>query len=79
MCSGCRNGERFDVQTTMAFHPIVSITDGSVFAHEALVRGTDGRGAGDILGMICQRNRHAFDQACRIKAIELASDPGIAG
>jgi EAL domain-containing protein (putative c-di-GMP-specific phosphodiesterase class I) len=63
----------------MAFPPIVNITDGSVFAHEALVRGTDGRGAGDILGMICQRNRHALDQACRVKAIELASDPGIAG
>jgi EAL domain-containing protein (putative c-di-GMP-specific phosphodiesterase class I) len=51
----------------MAFQPIVNITDGSVFAHEALVRGTDGRGAGDILGMICEHNRYAFDQACRLK------------
>jgi len=63
----------------MAFKPIVNITDASVFAREALVRGTDGRGTGGILGMICQRNRHAFDQACRVKAIELASDPRIAG
>jgi EAL domain-containing protein (putative c-di-GMP-specific phosphodiesterase class I) len=63
----------------MAFLPIVNITDGSVFADKALVRGTDGRGAGDILGMICRRNRYAFDQACRVTAIELASDPGIAG
>jgi len=51
----------------MAFKPIVNITDASVFAREALVRGTDGRGTGGILGMICQRSRHAFDQACRVK------------
>ncbi len=77
-CNGCRNGEGFDVPITMAFQPIVNITDGSVFAHEALVRGTDGRGAADILGMVSERNRYAFDQACRVKAIELASGLGIA-
>jgi EAL domain-containing protein (putative c-di-GMP-specific phosphodiesterase class I) len=55
--SGCRKGEGFDAPMTMAFQPIASIADGSVFTHEALVRGTDGRGAGDIPGMICERNR----------------------
>lgn len=64
---------------TVAFQPIVNITDASVLAHEALVRGTDGRGAGDAPGMICQRSWHAFDQASRLKAIELASNPGMAG
>ena len=28
----------------MAFHPIVDMARGEVFAHEALVRGTDDRG-----------------------------------
>lgn len=72
-CNGCRNGEGFDVPITMAFQPIMNITDGSVFAQEALVRGTDGQGASEILRNVSDQNRYAFDQACRVKAIELAA------
>ena len=43
-CDGCRNGAAFDHPFSMAFQPIVDITTGAVFAHEALVRGPNGRG-----------------------------------
>jgi EAL domain-containing protein (putative c-di-GMP-specific phosphodiesterase class I) len=56
----------------MAFHPIVDITEGTVWGYEALVRGTEGQGAGQILAMVEDSNRYKFDQACRVKAIELA-------
>ncbi|WP_347574786.1 EAL domain-containing protein [Sphingomonas sp. Ant20] len=57
---------------TMAFQPIVDITTGSVFAYEALVRGTDGQSAGDVLSSVDPDMIYKFDQACRVKAIELA-------
>ncbi|MBD0678442.1 diguanylate phosphodiesterase [Pseudomonas sp. PSB11] len=57
----------------MAFQPIVDLRDNSIFAYEALVRGDDGNGAAAILGKVNEQNRYAFDQACRVKAVELAS------
>ena len=72
-CSGCHDGAAFDVPFSMAFQPIVDITTGKVFAHEALVRGPNGEGAGSVLGQVRTDNRYAFDQQCRVKAIELAS------
>jgi EAL domain-containing protein (putative c-di-GMP-specific phosphodiesterase class I) len=57
----------------MAFQPIVDISDKSVFAHEALVRGENGEGAGRILGQVTEDNKYTFDQTCRVKAIETAS------
>ena len=56
----------------MAFQPIVDIDAGSVWGYEALVRGTDGAPAGAILSKVDENNRYRFDQACRVKAIELA-------
>lgn len=58
---------------SMAFQPIMDIRTGAIFAHEALVRGLRGEGAGSILGQVKDHNRYAFDQQCRVKAIELAS------
>lgn len=72
-CNGCRDGAAFDVPFSMAFQPIVDIRTGAIFAHEALVRGSSGEGAGSVLGMVKDDNRYAFDQQCRVKAIELAS------
>jgi EAL domain-containing protein (putative c-di-GMP-specific phosphodiesterase class I) len=77
-CSGCRDGAGFDTPITMAFQPIVDVTTGSVFAHEALVRGADGAGAYEVLSQVSEENRYAFDQACRVKAIEMAADLGLA-
>lgn len=72
-CDGCRDGADFDLPFSMAFQPIVDITSGAVFAHEALVRGPNGEGAGSVLSQVKEDNRYAFDQQCRVKAIELAS------
>lgn len=73
-CDGCQNGAGFELPITMAFQPIVNVADGSVFAQEALVRGQNGEGAGTILARVSDVNRYAFDQTCRVKAIELAAD-----
>ncbi|AWK90092.1 EAL domain-containing protein [Azospirillum thermophilum] len=74
-CGGqCAEALPFDF--TMAFQPIVDLAAGGVWAHEALVRGPDGQGAGWVLGQVTDANRYAFDQACRVRAIELASRLG---
>ncbi|WP_438754819.1 EAL domain-containing protein [Pararhizobium sp. O133] len=73
LCNGCRDGQAFDLPFTMAFQPIVDLKTGAIFAHEALVRGPDGEGAGSVLSQVSNGNRYAFDQQCRVKAIELAA------
>ncbi len=72
-CQGCRNGTGFAVPFTMAFQPIFDLASGAIFAQEALVRGVNGEGAGTILSAVDDSNRYAFDQQCRVKAIELAA------
>jgi EAL domain-containing protein (putative c-di-GMP-specific phosphodiesterase class I) len=73
VCAGCRDGEQFDLPFSMAFQPIINVTTNTVFAHEALVRGLGGEGATSVLSAVDKTNRYAFDQQCRVKAIELAS------
>ena len=70
---GCRrcDGE-LDFEFTMAFQPIIDVAAGEVFAYEALVRGINGEGAGDILGRVKPCSLYRFDQACRIRALEIA-------
>ncbi len=70
-CGACRSGEQSPFPFTMAFQPIVS-KDG-VFAYEALVRGPEGQSAGSILAQVNSTNMYAFDQACRVRAIEMAA------
>lgn len=71
-CEGCRNGDAFPIEFTMAFQPIVDIRRGSVWGYEALVRGVAGESAATVLAAVTDENRYRFDQACRVKAIELA-------
>ena len=71
-CQGCKSGEALPFEFTMAFHPIVDVSSSTVWGYEALVRGVNGEGAGQILGQVTEANRYKFDQACRVKAIELA-------
>lgn len=61
------------MQITMAFQPIVAVSSRVVFAHEALVRGANGEGAAQVLAQVTADNRYAFDQACRVRAIEQAA------
>ena len=72
-CTGCRDGEGFHIPITMAFQPIVDVPTGEVFAHEALVRGAAGEGAGHVLAQVTDETRYTFDQQCRVAAIELAA------
>lgn len=72
-CRGCRDGAGFELPFSMAFQPIVDVTAQTIFAHEALVRGVDGEGAYTVLSQVADDNRYAFDQQCRVKAIELAT------
>jgi EAL domain-containing protein (putative c-di-GMP-specific phosphodiesterase class I) len=71
-CDGCRNGNSLGFDFTMAFQPIVDIATGRVWAYEALVRGLNGEGASTILGQVRGDAVYGFDQACRVKAVELA-------
>ncbi len=73
-CKGCHDGaEGFPVPFSMAFQPIFDVSNGKTFAHEALVRGPGGEGARSVLDQVTTDNRYAFDQQCRVKAIELAA------
>eukprot|EP01034_Spumella_vulgaris_P013098 gene13098-16703_t len=60
-CAECRNLE--GTRTT--------------FAYEALVRGVNGESAASILDQVNDDNRYRFDQACRVKAIERATELGL--
>lgn len=61
----------------MAFQPIVDVETGRPYAYEALVRGAEGQGAAEVLAQVTPENRYAFDQQCRIAAIEQAVQAGI--
>ncbi len=78
-CNLChsRGKARFPQAIRMAYQPIVDIAAGRVFAHEALVRGENGEGAGHVLAQITDENRYNFDQTCRVQAIETASRIGM--
>jgi EAL domain-containing protein (putative c-di-GMP-specific phosphodiesterase class I) len=75
-CKACRNG--IDFQISMAFQPIVDVGTGEVHSYEALVRGPEGQSAAEVLGRVTPEVRYAFDQTCRVTAIETAARLGIA-
>jgi EAL domain-containing protein (putative c-di-GMP-specific phosphodiesterase class I) len=78
-CQDCRRGGSFELPISIAFQPIVDVSSGEVYGHEALVRGAAGEGAGTVLAKVSDDNRYAFDQQCRVTAIEWASrlyEPG---
>jgi EAL domain-containing protein (putative c-di-GMP-specific phosphodiesterase class I) len=72
-CAECATGAGLGFDFTMAFQPIVNTTTKEIFAQEALVRGLNEEPAGNILGRINDENRYRFDQACRVKAVQLAA------
>ncbi len=77
-CEGCKDGAALDFPISMAFQPIIRASDGSVFANEALVRGPSGESASSILERVSDKNKYAFDQQCRVRAIELGTQLGLA-
>lgn len=72
-CSECLDGAGLDFAFTMAYQPIFDIQSKKVFAQEALVRGVNNESAYSILSKVNDENRYRFDQACRVRAIELAA------
>lgn len=77
-CEDCARGERLGFQFEYAYQPIVDLHTRTVFAHEALVRGSAGEGAFSVLSQVTEANRYRFDQACRVKALKGASELGMA-
>lgn len=75
-CAACREAAA-TLEFTMAFQPVVDVEAGRIEAHEALVRGPEGQGAATVLAQLTPANLYAFDQACRLKAIELAARLGM--
>ncbi|WP_043527893.1 EAL domain-containing protein [Litchfieldella xinjiangensis] len=69
-CGRCDRPLPFDF--TMAFQPIVDLKEARIYAYEALVRGVNGESAYQVLSQVTDDLLYRFDQACRIKAIELA-------
>jgi EAL domain-containing protein (putative c-di-GMP-specific phosphodiesterase class I) len=78
-CNECRNLSDLGFEFTMAFQPIVNVRTRSFYAYEALVRGVNGESAASILDRVNDSNRYRFDQACRVKAIDLAVKLGLLG
>lgn len=76
-CQGCRDGDALDFDFSMAFQPIMDMETGRPFAYEALVRGPSGESALSVLSQVTEANRYAFDQQCRVRAIETATRAGI--
>ncbi len=72
-CNVCRDKSQLPFDFTMAFQPIMDLVEERPFAYEALVRGVNGESAATVLGWVDDSNRYRFDQACRVKAIELAA------
>lgn len=76
-CRECLHGADLGFDFSMAFQPIIDVGRREVFAYEALVRGTAGEPAAEVFRHVGEGNRYRFDQACRVKAIELASRLGM--
>jgi len=72
-CQNCRESTRLDFDFSMAFQPIYDAVAERIWGYEALVRGTAGEGAFTILSQVSAEQKYRFDQDCRVKAIELAS------
>jgi EAL domain-containing protein (putative c-di-GMP-specific phosphodiesterase class I) len=75
-CAACKQG-RDIFPFTMAFQPVVDLVAQRIESHEALVRGPNGEGAAHVLGQVTPDNVYAFDQACRVRAIEMAASLGL--
>lgn len=78
-CKQCKDKSKLDIDFTMAFQPIVDITSKTIFGYEALVRGPNNEGALSILSKVNDSNRYLFDQAIRVKAIDLAKKLDLKG
>lgn len=78
-CRECRDLNQLEIQFTMAFQPIVNYEEKNIFGYEALVRGPNNEGADFVLSQVNDANRYKFDQAIRVKALDLAKKLNLQG
>lgn len=76
-CNRCKDAEELDFDFSFAYQPIVDFHSRTIFAHEALVCGTNGESAASVLARVNDDNRYRFDQSCRVKAVKGAAELGI--
>jgi EAL domain-containing protein (putative c-di-GMP-specific phosphodiesterase class I) len=76
-CGKCAGDKLLDFEVRMAFQPIVDASTHEVYAYEALVRGTNGEGAGAVIARVRPEQLYRFDQTCRVKAITTAAALGM--
>ncbi|MGB3805810.1 MAG: EAL domain-containing protein [Erythrobacter sp.] len=76
-CEACKDGVEFPFELRTAFQPIVDVESARPYSYEALVRGSAGQTAGEILSCVTEETRYAFDQACRVNAIRDAVKAGL--
>lgn len=62
-----------EFEFSFAFQPIVDARTKEIISFEALVRGPEGQPASEIFSKVTSDQIYDFDQACRKKAIQLAS------
>ncbi|WP_416137382.1 EAL domain-containing protein [Halomonas sp. HK25] len=70
-CGRCEGDLPFEF--TMAFQPIIDLASARITSYEALVRGPNGESAWSVLSQVTGELLYRFDQACRVRAIEMAS------
>ncbi len=75
-CGACRETTEL-FPFTMAFQPVVDLQEHRIDGYEALVRGLNGEAAATVLGQVTPQTLYAFDQTCRVKAIEIAARLGL--
>jgi len=71
--------EAIDSSFSFAFQPVVDLDTMRIVGHEALVRGLSQESAESVIAAIRPENQYLFDQACRIRALELAIKLNITG
>jgi EAL domain-containing protein (putative c-di-GMP-specific phosphodiesterase class I) len=63
---------QINIEFTFAFQPIVNAASRQIVSFEALLRGPNGESPAAVFAHIPARDIYRFDQACRVKAIQLA-------
>ena len=66
-----------DEPYSFAFQPIVSVTDGSIFSYEALLRGINEESAIDVINGIPSTGRPAFNEKSCVLALHWAAYRGL--
>jgi EAL domain-containing protein (putative c-di-GMP-specific phosphodiesterase class I) len=68
-----RAHSEIDFEFSFAFQPIVDARNQEIISFEALVRGPKGESSASVLSRVSDDNLFEFDEACRCKAIDMAS------